>query len=121
MFWIQHQLQSGGWRIVRVEEGWDESDGYPDGTEDAPAVVFRTEPEAVAECRRRNYPAEDNPRCPRCEGLMEFVKEGPQEIGSSGSTILVQLDSSIYECPAHGLWRAYISGALKPYREQANE
>lgn len=57
--------------------------------------------------------ANDRPgqRCPACDRLMEYVKLFPQDIaGGDGGIIHVSLESHVWRCPEHGLWRIYISG-----------
>jgi len=55
-----------------------------------------------------------------CTEKLEFIKPGPREdFGSGGTDIVVPLDSDIYRCPMHGLFRIYISGAYKPYVERS--
>ena len=55
---------------------------------------------------------------PRVREADYFEKEGPpEEPNFSGGTINMPLDSDIYRCAEHGLFRIYISGAAKRYSE----
>jgi hypothetical protein len=58
------------------------------------------------------------PLCPVCQKPTTFEKEGPpEEPNFSGGAINMPLDSDIYRCAEHGLFRIYISGAAKRYSE----
>ena len=58
-------------------------------------------------------------RCPDCDQPLTFVRDLPlddKEIRSNSQGFSVPLASSIYECPEHGQFRIYISGAVKQYQ-----
>lgn len=58
--------------------------------------------------------------CPNCGAILEYVKpvrfdeKEMKPVGSDRFTL--KLASDIYQCPQHGLWRIYISGAVEPYQ-----
>ena len=53
--------------------------------------------------------------CPKCKREMEHVVTPKEEITSSGDKLIMPLDSDVFRCVEHGMWRFYISGAVKPY------
>lgn len=62
--------------------------------------------------------AGDNPLCPTCEREMQFVKVGPKQKPQwEHGKVHVPLDSNIYTCAEHGMWRVYISGHGERYSE----
>lgn len=58
-------------------------------------------------------------RCLRCEAKLDYVREAPEEdVSATSSGISVPVESHIYKCPnGHGLFRVYVSGAVRPYVE----
>lgn len=56
-------------------------------------------------------------QCPKCQREMERVIAPEEEITSGGEKMIVPLDSDVFRCPDHGMWRFYINGAIRPYPE----
>ena len=51
--------------------------------------------------------------------MMAFVKAlPPQERDLSGEHLLIPLDSAIFRCDKHRLWRVYTSGATTRYHAE---
>lgn len=55
---------------------------------------------------------EKRERCPTCDETMEYVKRYPSEseIQSGAERFSIPLDSHIWRCPEHGLWRISMNG-----------
>ena len=60
---------------------------------------------------------DERPLCPTCQKPMNFARWVKEPASVEGSQITVPLDSKMYLCDEHGLWRVYISGAIEPYRD----
>lgn len=52
--------------------------------------------------------------CPECKRDIPHIQDWPQESRVEGSQFVVSLASGVYECPDHGYFRIYISGAAVP-------
>ena len=53
-----------------------------------------------------------------CGQEMTFVEDGDEPPHFGSSRIIMPLASDIWECPDHGLWRIYISGARERVERQ---
>jgi hypothetical protein len=49
--------------------------------------------------------------CPVCHGPVTHIQDWPDEVSGQGGQIVVSLASAVYECPEHGYYRIFISGA----------
>jgi hypothetical protein len=59
--------------------------------------------------------------CPACQRDIPLVQEWPQEGPyGSGSQLVMPLASGVYECPEHGYWRIFISGASEKIERRTN-
>ncbi len=77
---------------------------------------------ALARCDRKpsgETMSKDEPgkKCPMCGREMTYVKDGPTEITGGRDGSVVSLASTIYFCAEHGLFRAFMRGAIVPFSD----
>ena len=59
--------------------------------------------------------------CPVCHNNIPKVADWPTEMDTSGGQIVLSLASAVYECPQHGHWRIYVSGAHRKVEPKPNK